>query len=233
MRKLLVYLQDYRRESVLAPLLKLAESLMDLLVPLVVAAIINEGIAQANQSLIWGRFALLIGLAALGMGFSFAAQWMAAKASVGCATKLRQALFDHIQGLSYRELDTLGTDTLITRMTSDINQIQNGLNLALRLLLRSPFIVFGAMICAFAIDVPSALLFAVAIPLLSLVVFGIMLASIVVRKDTGIPGDGYFVVADDLGREVKIDDPAERRRMWEREVTRVWDVMQAEEGYGM
>lgn len=178
MRKLLVYLQDYRRESVLAPLLKLAESLMDLLVPLVVAAIINEGIAQADQSLIWGRFALLIGLAALGMGFSFAAQWMAAKASVGCATKLRQALFDHIQGLSYRELDTLGTDTLITRMTSDINQIQNGLNLALRLLLRSPFIVFGAMICAFAIDVPSALLFAIAIPLLSLVVFGIMLASI-------------------------------------------------------
>ena len=178
MRDLLVYLRDYRRESVLAPLLKLAESLMDLLVPLVVAAIIDEGIAHADQGLIWGRFALLIGLAVLGMGFSFAAQWMAAKASVGFATKLRQALFDHIQSLSYRELDTLGTDTLITRMTSDINQIQNGLNLALRLLLRSPFIVFGAMVCAFAIDVPSALLFAVAIPLLSLVVFGIMLASI-------------------------------------------------------
>ena len=177
-RRLLLYLQDYRRESVLAPLLKLAESLMDLLVPLVVAAIINEGIAHADQGLIWGRFALLIGLAVLGMAFSFAAQWMAAKASVGFSTKLRQALFDHIQDLSYHELDTLGTDTLITRMTSDINQIQNGLNLALRLLLRSPFIVFGAMICAFAIDVPCALLFAVAIPLLSLVVFGIMLASI-------------------------------------------------------
>lgn len=178
MRDLLVYLHDYRRESVLAPLLKLAESLMDLLVPLVVAAIINEGVAHADQGLIWGCFALLIGLAALGMLFSFAAQWMAAKASVGFSTKLRQALFDHIQSLSYHELDTLGTDTLITRITSDINQIQNGLNLALRLLLRSPFIVFGAMVCAFAIDVPSALLFAVAIPLLSLVVFGIMLASI-------------------------------------------------------
>ena len=178
MRDLLVYLRDYKRESVLAPLLKLAESLMDLFVPLVVAAIINEGIAQADQGLILGRFALLIALAVLGMGFSFAAQWMAAKASVGFSTKLRQALFDHIQSLSYHELDTLGTDTLITRMTSDINQIQNGLNLALRLLLRSPFIVFGAMVCAFAIDVPSALLFAVAIPLLSLVVFGIMLASI-------------------------------------------------------
>ncbi len=178
MRKLLVHLHDYRRESVLAPLLKLAESLMDLLVPLVVAAIIDEGIARNDQGIIWGRFALLIGLAVLGMAFSFAAQWMAAKASVGFSTKLRQALFDHIQGLSYRELDALGTDTLITRMTSDISQIQNGLNLALRLLLRSPFIVFGAMVCAFAIDVPSALLFAVAIPLLSLVVFGIMLASI-------------------------------------------------------
>ena len=178
MRDLLVYLRDYKRESVLAPLLKLAESLMDLFVPLVVAAIINEGIAQADQGLILGRFALLIALAVLGMGFSFAAQWMAAKASVGFSTKLRQALFDHIQSLSYHELDTLGTDTLITRMTSDINQIQNGLNLALRLLLRSPFIVFGTMVCAFAIDVPSALLFAVAIPLLSLVVFGIMLASI-------------------------------------------------------
>ena len=178
MRKLLVYLQDYRRESVLAPLLKLAESLMDLFVPLVVASIINEGVATGNQGLIYQRFWLLIALAVAGMLFSFAAQWMAAKASVGFSTKLRQALFDHIQQLSYQELDSLGTDTLITRMTSDVNQIQNGLNLALRLLLRSPFIVFGAMICAFAIDIPCALLFAVAIPALSLVVFGIMLASI-------------------------------------------------------
>ena len=178
MKKLFPYIHGYEKECVLAPLLKLAESLMDLLVPLVVAAIINEGVAQGDRGFVTGQFALLIGLAVLGMAFSFAAQWMAAKASVGFATKLRQALFDHIQGLSYRELDTLGTDTLITRMTSDINQVQNGLNLALRLLLRSPFIVFGAMVCAFAIDVPSALVFAVAIPLLGLVVFGVMLRSI-------------------------------------------------------
>ena len=178
MGKLFTFLQDYRRESVLAPLLKLAESLMDLLVPLVVASIINQGIAHGDNRLITWYFLLLILLAALGMAFSFSAQWMAAKASVGFSTKLRQALFDHIQQLSYRELDALGTDTLITRMTSDINQVQNGLNLALRLLLRSPFIVFGAMIMAFTIDVPSALVFAVAIPLLSVVVFGIMLLSI-------------------------------------------------------
>ena len=178
MNRLLIYLHDYRRESVFAPLFKLLESLMDLLVPLVVASIIDEGIAACDEGLVWRRFFLLIALAVAGMGFSFVAQWMAAKASVGFATKVRQALFDHIQSLSYRELDQLGTDTLITRMTSDINQVQNGLNLALRLLLRSPFIVFGAMVCAFAIDVPSALLFAVAIPALSLVVFGIMLASI-------------------------------------------------------
>lgn len=178
MKKLFPYIHGYEKECALAPLLKLAESLMDLLVPLVVAAIINEGVAQGDRGFVTGQFALLIGLAVLGMAFSFAAQWMAAKASVGFATKLRQALFDHIQGLSYRELDTLGADTLITRMTSDINQVQNGLNLALRLLLRSPFIVFGAMVCAFAIDVPSALVFAVAIPLLGIVVFGVMLRSI-------------------------------------------------------
>ena len=178
MKNLWPFLSEYKKESILAPFFKLLESGMDLLVPLVVAAIINQGIAGADSGLILCCFLLLIGLALLGMGFSFTAQWMAAKASVGFSSRLRQALFDHIQRLSYRELDTLGTDTLITRMTSDINQIQNGLNLALRLLLRSPFIVFGAMVCAFAIDVPSALLFAVAIPLLALVVFGIMLASI-------------------------------------------------------
>ena len=151
---------------------------MDLLVPLVVASIIDEGVATGDTALILRNFVLLIVLAALGIAFSFSAQWMAAKASVGFSTKLRQALFDHVQQLSYRELDTLGTDTLITRMTSDINQVQNGLNLALRLLLRSPFIVFGAAIMAFTIDVRCALVFAIAIPLLSLVVFGIMLMSI-------------------------------------------------------
>ncbi len=178
MRKLLVYLRDYRRESVLAPLFKLAESLMDLLVPLVVAAIINVGVKAGSMDVVIRYFVLLIVLAALGIGFSFTAQWMAAKASVGFTTKLRQALFDVFQSLSYKELVTLGTDTLITRMTSDVLQIQNGLNLTLRLLLRSPFIVFGAMICAFGIDVSCALTFVVAIPLLALVVFGIMLASI-------------------------------------------------------
>lgn len=178
MNKLLPFLSPYKKESVLAPLFKLLESGMDLLVPLVVAAIINRGIAGGDSGLILRYFLLLIALALLGMGFSFTAQWMAAKASVGFSARLRQALFDHIQRLSYRELDTLGADTLITRMTSDINQIQNGLNLALRLLLRSPFIVFGAMIMAFTIDTPSALIFAGVIPLLSLLVFGIMLISI-------------------------------------------------------
>ena len=178
MKKLWIYLKAYRKESILAPLFKLLESLMDLLVPIVVADIINRGIGGNDRGLIVRYFLLLIGLALLGIGFSFVAQWMAAKASVGFASRLRQALFDHIQQLSYRELDSLGTDTMITRMTSDVNQVQNGLNLALRLLLRSPFIVFGAMIMAFTIDVRSAVIFAVVIPLLSLVVFGIMLMSI-------------------------------------------------------
>ena len=153
MNRLWIYLKKYRKESILAPVFKLLESLMDLLVPIVVADIINRGIGGNDTGLIVRAFLLLIGMAALGMAFSFAAQWMAAKASVGFATRLRQVLFDHIQSLSYRELDTLGTDTLITRMTSDINQVQNGLNLTLRLLLRSP-------------------------PLLSIAVFGIMLLSI-------------------------------------------------------
>lgn len=178
MRKLGVYLREYRKESVLAPLFKLLEALMDLLVPVVVADIINRGIRGHEDGVVVRYFLLLIGLAALGVGFSFAAQWMSAKASVGFATRVRQALFDHVQKLGYRELDALGTDTIITRMTSDVNQVQNGLNLALRLLLRSPFIVFGAMIMAFTIDTRSAVIFAVVIPLLSVVVFGIMLLSI-------------------------------------------------------
>ena len=178
MKKITVYLKDYISESILAPSFKLLEALMDLFVPLLVAYIINEGIAKNNQFVIVRCFIYLIALAVLGMLFSFTAQWFAAKASVGFAGKLRQALFDHIQSLSYRQLDTLGTDTLITRMTSDINQMQTGLNLALRLLLRSPFIVFGAMIMAFTIDVKSAMVFAITIPILCLVVFGIMLVSI-------------------------------------------------------
>ncbi len=178
MRKLLGFMREYKKESVLAPFFKLLEAGMDLLVPLVVAAIINQGIAKNDSGLVTRYFFVLIALAILGMGFSFTAQWLAAKASVGFAAKIRQALFDHIQSLSYSELDTLGADTLITRMTSDVNQVQNGMNLALRLLLRSPFIVFGAMIMAFTIDARSALIFLIAIFALSLVVFGIMTRSI-------------------------------------------------------
>ena len=178
MRKLYRYIREYKKECVLAPAFKLLEALMDLIVPLVVAGIINRGIAQADFGQVIRYFILLVVLAAAGMLFSFTAQFFAAKASVGFATNLRQALFDHIQGLSFGSLDAVGTDTLITRMTSDVNQVQNGVNLALRLLLRSPFIVFGAMIMAFTVDVPGAMVFAVAIPILCLVVFGIMLASI-------------------------------------------------------
>ncbi len=178
MKRLARFLEGYRRESVLAPLFKLLEALMDLIVPLVVAGAIDVGIAGGNKGYILKMFLCLIALAAAGLGFSFTAQFFSAKASVGFATKLRQALFDHIQKLSYTQLDTLGTSTLITRMTSDVQQVQNGLNLALRLLLRSPFIVFGAMVMAFTIDVKCAIIFAVVIPLLSIVVFGIMLVSI-------------------------------------------------------
>ena len=178
MKRLFVYLKKYTKESLLAPLFKLLEALMDLIVPLVIAMIIDQGIGNNDSSLIWKCFVFLILLAVLGMLFSFTAQWFAAKASVGFACDVRQKLFDHIQDLSYAKLDQLGTDTLITRMTSDVNQVQTGLNLALRLLLRSPFIVFGAMIMAFTIDVKGALIFAVTIPVLALVVFGIMLMSI-------------------------------------------------------
>ena len=178
MKKLLVFLGKYRRDSILAPLFKLLEALLDLLVPIVVARIINIGIVDGQRGVIPKYFAFLIVLAAAGMLFSFTAQWFAARASVGFGTDLRQTLFDHIQKLSYSELDKLGTDTLITRMTSDINQVQTVVNLSLRLLLRSPFIVFGSMIMAFTIDVKCAVVFAVAIPVLSVVVFGIMMLSI-------------------------------------------------------
>ena len=184
MRKLLPFLKEYRLPSILSPLFKMLEALMDLCVPLVVAAIIDRGIAAGDRTFILSRFALLIALAILGLVFSFTAQWMAARASVGAATGIRQALFDHIQKLSYTGLDAMGTNTLITRMTSDINQIQNGINMALRLLLRSPFIVFGSMIMAFTIDVRCALVFVVAIPVLGVIVYGIMIISIPLFKKT-------------------------------------------------
>ena len=178
MKKLAFYLREYRKESVLGPLFKLLEAFFDLLVPLVVAYIIDYGIGEKRTDRIGWMCALLVGLALVGLACSITAQFFAAKASVGCATRLRHALFAHIQRFAYQDLDRVGGSTLITRLTSDINQIQNGLNLALRLLLRSPFVVFGSMVMAFTIDVPSALIFAVAIPVLCIVVFGIMLLSI-------------------------------------------------------
>ena len=178
MKKLAVYLKTYKKEALIAPFFKLLEALMDLIVPLVIANIIDQGITSSGHDILIRDFIFLIVLALAGMGFSFVAQYFAAKASIGFSSDLRQSLFDHISTFSYRQLDKLGTGTLITRLTSDINQMQTGVNLALRLLLRSPFIVFGAMIMAFTIDVKLALIFAVAIPLLCLVVFTIMLKSI-------------------------------------------------------
>lgn len=174
MKKLLRFLKDYRKECVISPLFKLLEATFELFVPLVMAAIIDTGIANGDRGYILKMFALLILLAVVGLTCSITAQYFAAKAAVGFATKMRHALFAHIQSLSYTEIDGTGTNTMITRMTSDINQAQNGVNMVLRLFLRSPFIVFGAMVMAFTIDVKAAFVFVVTIPLLSVVVFGIM-----------------------------------------------------------
>lgn len=178
MKILTVFFNDYKKETILAPLFKLLEALMDLIVPLIIANIINDGVLNNDKNIIIKYFFYLIGLAVLGLLFSFTAQWFAAKASVGFSCDLRKALFDKAESLSYKQLDNISTDTLITRMTSDVNQIQNGLNLSLRLLLRSPFIVFGSMIMAFTIDVKLALIFLISIPILSIVVFGIMYITI-------------------------------------------------------
>ena len=182
MKKLLVYLKDYKRESVLGPLFKLLEASFELAVPLVMAAIIDAGVANADMPYIMRMCLVLAALALVGMVSAVTAQYFAAKAAVGFATGLRHALFAHIESLSFSEMDTVGTSTLITRMTSDVNQVQNGVNLVLRLFLRSPFIVFGAMVMAFTIDIRAALVFVVVIPLLSVVVFGIMLVSIPLYK---------------------------------------------------
>lgn len=182
MKKLLVYLKDYKKESVLGPLFKLLEATFELIVPLVMAEIIDTGVATGDKSYIMKMCMVLVLLAVIGLTCSITAQYFAAKAAVGFATKLRHALFAHIESLSFTEMDTVGTATLITRMTSDVNQVQNGVNLVLRLFLRSPFIVFGAMVMAFTIDVKAALVFVVTIPLLSIIVFGIMLISIPLYK---------------------------------------------------
>ena len=175
MKKLLVYLKGYEKETVLAPLFKMLEALFELFVPLVMAAVIDTGIARGDRGYIVRMCLLLIALGIIGLVCSITAQFFAARAATGFSTRLRHALFSHIQGLSYTEMDTVGTSTLITRMTSDINQVQSGVNLVLRLFLRSPFIVFGAMIMAFTVDTKAAWIFVVTIPLLSIVVFGIML----------------------------------------------------------
>ena len=182
MKKLLVYLRDYKKECIFAPLFKLLEASFELIVPLVMAAIIDHGIAVSDRPYIFKMGGVLVLLALIGLTCSITAQYYAAKAAVGFATKLRHSLFSHIGTLSFSEMDTIGSSTLITRITSDINQVQSGVNMVLRLFLRSPFIVFGAMIMAFTVNVKAALVFVVAIPLLSVVVFSVMLASIPLFK---------------------------------------------------
>ena len=195
MKRLGVYLKPYTLESILGPLFKLLEALLELLVPLVVADIIDTGIGAGDSGFIVKRCLLLIGLGLLGLASSVTAQYFAAKAAIGFTASVRHALFGKVQSLSYAELDKLGTSTLMTRMTSDMNQVQTGLNLALRLLLRSPFVVFGAMIMAFTIDVKSAWAFAVIIPLLFAVVFGIMFSCIPLYKKVQGRLDGVLGAA--------------------------------------
>ena len=182
MKKLLVYLKDCKKEVVLAPLFKLLEACFELFVPLVIACIIDKGIPDQDMGYIGKMGLCLLALAVIGLVFAITAQFFAAKAAVTFSTKLRQALFEHIQGLNFTNIDKAGTSTLITRMTADVNQCQNGVNMVLRLFLRSPIIVFGAMIMAFTIDVKSALIFVVAIPVLAIIVFGIMLITMPLYK---------------------------------------------------
>lgn len=182
MKKILEFLKDYKKESVIAPLFKMLEAIFELIVPLVVAQIIDIGIASSDKGYIFSRCGILILLAVIGLVCAISAQYFAAKAAVGFATQLRSALFSHIQKLSFADTDEIGTSTLITRMTSDVNQLQSGVNMVLRLFMRSPFVVFGAMIMAFTVDVKAAVVFVIAIPLLSMVVFGIMLITIPLYK---------------------------------------------------
>lgn len=182
MRKILAYLKEYKKECFFAPLFKLLEASFELIVPLVMAAIIDRGISGADHPFIFRMGGILILLAAVGFASAATAQYFAAKAAVGFSTKLRHVLFEKIESLSFSDMDTVGTSTLITRMTSDINQVQSGVNLVLRLFLRSPFIVFGAMIMAFTVNVKAALVFVITIPLLSIVVFSVMLVTIPLYK---------------------------------------------------
>lgn len=177
MKMIMRFLKDYKKECLLAPLFKMLEAIFELFVPLVVSSVIDKGIANGDKGYIMQMCFMLILLAIIGLVCAITAQYFSAKAAVGAATGMRHSLFAHIQTFSFTEMDTLGTSTLVTRMTSDINQVQNGINMVLRLFLRSPFIVFGAMIMAFTIDVKAALVFVAAIPILTLIVFGIMLTT--------------------------------------------------------
>lgn len=182
MKALLIYLRNYKKETVLAPLFKLLEASFELLVPLVMAAVIDNGIANNDKPYVVRMCLIMVALGIIGLVCSITAQYFSAKAATGFATELRKSLFSHIQNFSYTKMDTIGTSTLITRMTSDVNQVQSGVNLVLRLFLRSPFIVVGAMVMAFTVDVQGALVFVVTIPLLSVVVFGIMLITMPLYK---------------------------------------------------
>ena len=200
MKKLFGYLRDYRKESILGPLLKLCEALLELFVPLVVAAIVDTGIQNKDTSYVVWMSLLLVALGLVGLAFSITAQYFAARASVGFVARLRHALLSHMTRLSYTEIDALGGSTMITRMTSDMNQVQTGLNLTLRLLLRSPFVVFGAMVMAYFVEPQAALVFAVAIPVLSIVVFGIMLLCMPLYKRVQARLDGVLrQVRENLG----------------------------------
>lgn len=190
--QILKYLKNYKKESCIAPLFKMLEAIFDLLVPLVIAKIIDNGIASGNTFYVLKMGAVLLLLAALGLTFSITAQYFAAKAAAGFGREIRHALFGHIQKLSYTQLDTQGTSTLITRMTTDINQVQSQVNMAIRLLLRSPFIVFGAMIMAFSVDSNTAMVFVIAIPVLSVIVYGIMLITIPLYKKVQGKLDGVM-----------------------------------------
>ena len=182
MKKLLIYLKAYRKEACLAPIFKMLEAVFELFVPLVIKGIIDYGIAAEDRAYCLRMGLLLLLLAVIGLAMATTAQWFSARAAAGFAAKIKQVLMEHIQKLSYTELDTIGTSTLITRMTSDVNQVQTGTNLVLRLFMRSPFIVFGSMIMAFTIDFKAAMILVITIPLLSVVVFGIMLSSIPLYK---------------------------------------------------
>ena len=197
MKQLLSYLKQYKKECILGPLFKLLEALFELLVPLVMTSIIDVGIRYGDREYILQRCGILVLLAVVGLVCSITAQYFAAKAATGFSARLRSALFSHVQSLSYSEIDTLGSATMITRMTSDVNQLQNGVNLALRLLLRSPFVVFGAMLMAFTIDTKSALIFTVAIPVLFAVVFAIMLSCIPLYRRVQTKLDGVTGAAQE------------------------------------